>query len=44
MPADIDDESAKALALERKNVQNHIAGEPLRKVVVVPKKLVSIVV
>ena len=44
VPADIDEEAAKGLALAQKNVQNYVAGKPTRRVVVVPKKLVSIVV
>ena len=44
VPADTDDQTARSLALEQRNVQHHIAGKPVRKVVVVPGRLVSIVV
>jgi leucyl-tRNA synthetase len=43
VPVDIDEESLKAAALALPNVAAHIAGLTVRKVVVVPGKLVSIV-
>ncbi len=41
---DIDDEDLKKLALEDDKVQKFVAGKPIRKVIVVPKKLVNVVV
>lgn len=38
------DDDIKACALEEENVQNHIAGKTIRKVIVVPNKLINIVV
>ncbi len=43
VPTDIDDESLKALAVAAPNVVAHLAGLTVRKVVVVPGKLVSVV-
>ena len=42
--AGIDDDGLLALALASERVQAHIAGKELRKTVVVPGKLVSLVV
>ncbi len=42
--ADIDQQQAQRLALEAPNVKAHLAGREPRKVIVVPKRLVSIVV
>ena len=41
---DIDDEDLKKLALEDDKVQKFVADKPIRKVIVVPKKLVNVVV
>eukprot|EP00669_Euglena_mutabilis_P005994 TRINITY_DN1771_c0_g1_i1.p2 TRINITY_DN1771_c0_g1~~TRINITY_DN1771_c0_g1_i1.p2 ORF type:complete len:235 (+),score=91.19 TRINITY_DN1771_c0_g1_i1:970-1674(+) len=43
-PIDISDEAAKALALEQPRAQPFLEGKAIQKVVVVPRKLVSIVV
>jgi len=43
-PVDISDEAAKALALEQPRTQPFLEGKAIQKVVVVPRKLVSIVV
>ena len=43
-PANIDDESARALALGSEAVQRHLDGRAPRRVVVVPNKLVNVVV
>ncbi len=42
--ADIDKQSCEKLALENENAIRFIEGKPIRKVIVVPKKLVNIVV
>src|SRR5262249_51581244 len=42
--ADIDDEALKAAALADERVRAHVEGKTIRKVIVVPKKLVNIVV
>jgi leucyl-tRNA synthetase len=44
VPLDMPQEEIKKLALELENVQKHIAGKTVLKVIVVPKKLISIVV
>jgi len=44
VPADIDDESLKKLALADERVRPFIEGKQIKKVIVVPKKLVNIVV
>ncbi len=44
VPADIDEETLKARAIASEKVRPWIHGRPIRKVVVVPKRLVSIVV
>jgi leucyl-tRNA synthetase len=44
VPADIDDETARTLALETDGAQRHLAGKKLVKVIVVPGRLVNIVV
>jgi leucyl-tRNA synthetase len=44
VPADIDDESLRKLALADERVQVLIAGKQVKKVIVVPKKLVNIVI
>ncbi len=43
-PADADKASVEAIALGQANVQRHLEGKTVRKVIVVPGKLVSIVV
>ncbi|MCP4603876.1 MAG: leucine--tRNA ligase [Proteobacteria bacterium] len=43
MSADASKEEMERLALENENVQRHIAGKTVRKVIVVPGKLVNIV-
>ncbi|MFC1644716.1 leucine--tRNA ligase [Patescibacteria group bacterium] len=42
--ADIDEVGAKELALESENVQKHMEGKEIRKVIFVPGKLISLVV
>jgi leucyl-tRNA synthetase len=42
--ADIDEEEAKATALADENVQRHIGGKEVRKVICVPGRLVNVVV
>ncbi|KPK93161.1 MAG: leucine--tRNA ligase [Anaerolineae bacterium SM23_ 63] len=44
VPADIDEEQAKATALASELVQRHMGGKEPRKVIVVPGRLVNIVV
>jgi leucyl-tRNA synthetase len=44
VPADASREECQALALQVDNVQKFVDGKPLRKVIVVPGKLVNIVV
>jgi leucyl-tRNA synthetase len=41
---DIDDDELKEISLKDKKVQKFVAGKPIRKVIVVPKKLVNVVV
>ena len=43
VPADCDDEELKKIALEDSKVQHHVASKNIRRVIVVPKKLVNIV-
>lgn len=43
VPADADKAQVEALALANDNVQRHVDGKTLRKVIVVPGKLVNIV-
>ena len=42
--ADMTKESIEKLALSEENVSKFIDGKPVRKVIVVPKKLVNIVI
>jgi leucyl-tRNA synthetase len=42
--ADVDEDALKSLALSNEKVREAIAGKEIRKVIVVPKKLVNIVV
>jgi leucyl-tRNA synthetase len=44
VPADIDEASARALALESEAVQRHLDGRQSRRLIVVPGKLVNVVV
>jgi leucyl-tRNA synthetase len=44
VPADITEEAAREAALAEPNVQRHIAGKEIRKIVYVPGRLVNIVV
>jgi leucyl-tRNA synthetase len=44
VPADSDDETLKAMALADERVRAQIEGKTIRKIIVVPKKLVNIVV
>jgi leucyl-tRNA synthetase len=44
VPAGVDQETARALALETEGARRHIAGKELIKVIVVPGRLVNIVV
>ena len=44
MPIAATDEEMKAVALSNPKVQDRIAGKAVRKMIVVPKKLVNIVV
>ena len=44
VPADSDDDSVLAAALAEPNVQRHIGDAIIRKTIVVPNKLVSVVV
>jgi len=44
VPADVTEEQARALALADEGVQRHIAGQQVRKVIVVPGRLVNVVV
>ncbi|MFN7939886.1 MAG: leucine--tRNA ligase [Bryobacteraceae bacterium] len=44
VPANMDAEALKALALSSERTQEHIAGKEVRNVIVVPKRLVNIVV
>ncbi len=43
-PADISEEAAREAALSDENIQRHIAGREVRKVVYVPGRLVNVVV
>jgi leucyl-tRNA synthetase len=44
VPADISNEELERAALADAKVQSFLEGKPIRKVIVVPKKLVNIVV
>jgi leucyl-tRNA synthetase len=44
VPVDVDEEAARALALETEGAQRHMAGRQILKVIVVPGRLVNIVV
>ena len=44
VPADIDEERAKELALASQRVQSHIAGKQTQRIIYVPGKLVNVVV
>jgi leucyl-tRNA synthetase len=43
VPADIDEERAKELALASQRVQSHIAGKQAQRIIYVPGKLVNVV-
>jgi len=43
MGVDLSDEEAKRIALDNPNVQKHLEGLTVRKVIVVPNKLINIV-
>jgi leucyl-tRNA synthetase len=43
VPVDVDDETAQALALETDGAKRHTGGKTVRKVIVVPGRLVNIV-
>ena len=43
VPADISEDDMKGRALEAENARKHIEGKEIRKVVIVPGKLVNIV-
>ncbi|MFW5931693.1 MAG: leucine--tRNA ligase [Desulfohalobiaceae bacterium] len=43
VPAEADQEAIKSLALQNDNVQRHIQGREIKKVVVIPEKLVNVV-
>jgi leucyl-tRNA synthetase len=42
--ADTDKANCEAMALENDQVKKFIAGQPIRKVIVVPNKLINIVI
>ena len=44
VPADADDETIQAAAINESNVQRYIEGKELRKVIIVPGRLVNLVV
>ncbi|HEC34593.1 MAG TPA: leucine--tRNA ligase [Chloroflexi bacterium] len=44
VPADITEEAAREAALSDENIQRHVAGKEIRKVIYVPRRLVNIVV
>jgi leucyl-tRNA synthetase len=44
VPVDVDDETARTLALETEGAKRHAAGKQVVKVIVVPGRLVNIVV
>jgi leucyl-tRNA synthetase len=44
VPVDVDEETARALALETEGAQRHMAGKQILKVILVPGRLVNIVV
>ena len=43
VPAEADQKEIQALALENENVKRHLEGKTVRKVIVVPGKLVNVV-
>ena len=44
VPADIAEEELKQLVLENPRIQKYIGGKEIRKMIVVPKRLVNVVV
>jgi len=43
VPVTADRETVEQLALNQERIKNHLSGKTVRKVIVVPKKLVNIV-
>ncbi|MBL7141518.1 leucine--tRNA ligase [Patescibacteria group bacterium] len=43
-PADISQAGAEELALEQKNIQRHLTGEKVRKIIFIPGKLINLVI
>ena len=43
VPAEADRETVEQLALNQERIKNHLSGKTVRKVIVVPKKLINIV-
>jgi leucyl-tRNA synthetase len=43
LPVDVDEQTARSLALETEGVKRHTAGKQVVKVIVVPGRLVNIV-
>ena len=43
VPADVSEEDLKERALENPKIRSHIDGKEIRKIIVVPKKLVNVV-
>jgi leucyl-tRNA synthetase len=44
LPVDVDEDTARAAALNNENVERFVAGKSVRKVITVPGKLINIVV
>ena len=44
LPADVKDDRLKTMALDDKKIKDWIKGRPVKKIVIVPKKLVNIVI
>jgi len=44
VPITIDEETLKANVLSHENVQRHVQGKTVRKIIIVPKKLINVVV
>jgi leucyl-tRNA synthetase len=44
VPVDVDDDTARSLALETEGAQRHVTGKQIVKVIVVPGRLINIVV
>jgi len=41
---DVDDDEIKKLTLQDDKIQKFVAGKPIKKIIVVPRKLVNVVV